>query len=108
MIRTKDPIVYDAQTSAEGIVYLELLQFGNDCLTGKWIVAVRAYKEENGQMVELSTTIDNYESATFLAAFGTLTIQQIVDSIDQLTLQQVYANSTKFWGLVPDDLELVP
>ena len=107
MIKTKQPKIVNAQTGQQDVIYLDLLTLGRDCKTGNWIIAIGAYTLANNEYLELSVTTDFYTEAKFLELFGQMTIQTIIDTQDDMLIQQIGDNSVKFWGLKSNDLEKV-
>jgi len=124
MIKTKNPVVVDAQNGTEATVFFRVNRSINDLENGLRVFNVvlsTIVLNEKGENV-LTDFRENkayFKEETFLSLFGTKTLAEFGGEVDQLLIDQIdYINSyewqgdeaqskVRYWDLTSDDLEIV-
>jgi hypothetical protein len=112
MIKTKNPVIIDARTGAEEVLFFETFVEQRDSKQNKISYLLEVFK---AQEIEGETTFVpilnaipcEYKKQTWLNLFGNMTTNEFESQKDNLMIQQIDYNSAKYWGLKTEDLEIV-
>lgn len=120
MIKTKQPVLVDAEEQRSAIVYFEVTHYLVDRLNKKIYFNVGRFEEnENGDLALVKEKKVAYKKSTYDALFGGLTEVEKEAQFDSLLIQQIHyvnnvhdwtgdeASRVRYWDLTADDLEVV-
>lgn len=107
MIKSKQAVLIDSRTKKEDIIYMDCPVFNWDEIQGlvSYLVCVFVKVEDKFKEIERIPAV--YKMADFLAIMKGVSFDNYSIKKDEMMIQQISENASKYWDLTSDKLEIV-
>lgn len=107
MIRSKQAVLIDSRISEEDIIYMDCPIFNWDEIQQllSYLVCVFT-KNEDGTFTEIERIPAVYKMVDFLEIMKGVSFDEYPSKKNEMMIQQISDNSSKYWDLTSDKLEV--
>ena len=107
MIKSKQAVLIDSRTKKEDVIYMDCPVFNWDEVQGlvSYLVCVFVKVEERFTEIERIPAV--YKMADFLEIMKGISFDEYQSKKNEMMIQQISDNSSKYWDLTSDKLEIL-
>lgn len=106
MIKSKQAVLIDSRTKKEDVIYMDCPLFNWDEIQQlvSYLVCVFVKVEDKFQEIERIPAV--YKMADFLEIMKGVSFDEYPSKKNEMMIQQISDNSSKYWDLTSDKLEV--
>lgn len=107
MIKSKQAVLIDSRTKKEDIIYMDCLVFNWDEIQQlvSYLVCVFT-KDKDNNFIEIERIPAVYKMVDFLGIMKGVSFDEYPSKKNEMMIQQISDNSSKYWDLTSDKLEV--
>ena len=106
MIKSINPVLIDSRTKKEDVIYMDCPVFNWDEIQGlvSYLVCVFVKVEDTFNEIERIPAV--YKMVDFLEIMKGVSFDEYPTKKNEMMIQQISDNSSKYWDLTSDKLEI--
>lgn len=107
MIKSKQAVLIDSRTKREDVIYMDCPVYNWDeiqCLVSYLVIVF--VKDNDNNFTEIERIPAVYKMADFLEIMKGVSFDEYPSKKNEMMIQQISDNSSKYWDLTSDKLEV--